>query len=587
MKHSTSASAAKAVVIALVSSASTTSTAAAAITGSSSDDNVVNLWASTGGGWRAMTSITAFANVFAQAGLLTNTASSFKALSTESGASWFSTQFFYSQPYYDATISSSPDELSDFILQWMDTYLTLTEGLGTVPQCEFLDKFNTTNVNILRDYCTVFTNYDGDWAQFVHDMLEDASKAYGDEGLVTRLASYDNRVSALSSTDLYVQTTLAANSRIPGTTDSNSSTAVYLGPSSSSNSQPQVFSAGIAVQYSVTDDKTLYYSTVSEQGIDLQTYTEAVSDSFNFPRGYKEFGVYPATDQTALIDVPGGASNTIGSFAVPFGGGDAEVGQIASASSAAIGQLSPLVPSTVNQYLSVQREQIKQNGTTKELLVYDSVVDQLYNMSILNDISVCSQWPNECDTVDGRFIDGYYTDSPTLALNIGQYQSRANGDLSKTLRVVVTNNNNYLYGPEPVLAYFNTSFNRDVAPGDFFWPSSPSVWCFPIGILSPQIFEETVEMGDIESVTEPISGMNVTTAVLTGTTIDNPAFKTKAGQKVEIMLISLNSFIPTDIIGTTEIEEYTQPLADMAKSIAGSQELVDRVTSFMQNGGGN
>jgi hypothetical protein len=551
---------------------------AATATTTAAKSDVVNRWASTGGGWRAMTSITAFANVFAQAGLLSNTSSAFTSVSTESGASWFSTQFFYSQPYYEATITSTPDELSDFILQWMNTYLNMTEALGTNPQCDILDQYNMTGLDIVRDYCNVFVYYNGDWAQFVNDMMEDASTAYGDSYLISRLASADNRVSALSSTDLYVQTSLTANSRIRGTSDS---TAVYLGPSSltSSSTNPQVYSAAIAVQYSVSDDETFYYSTVSEHGIDLEAYSQTVSNSFNFPNGYKEFGTFPATSQAALIDVPEGSTST-GSFVLPFGGGDAEVGQIAAASSAAIGQISPLTPSTLNQYLSVYQEQLQQNGTAKERLAFDTAVDKFYNNTLFDDISVCSQWPNKCGDVDGRFIDGYYTDSPTLALNIGQYQTREGGDLAKTLRVIVTNNNNYLYGPEPVLAYFNTSFNTNVSPGEFFWPS-PSVWCFPIGILSPQIFEETLEMSDIDAVTESISGLNVTTAVLNGTTIDNPAFKTKAGQKVEILFISLNSFIPTDIIGVTEIEEYIQPLADMAKSISENQELVDRVSSFM------
>lgn len=538
------------------------------------EDEFVNRWASSGGGWRAMTSVTAFANVFAQAGLITDSSSSFTAISTESGASWFSTQFFYSPEYFDAAINSSPDELSDFITEWMGSYLTLTESLGTNQQCDILAPFNGTGLETLKQYCDAFVYYDGDWAAFTSAMLQSASEAYGDDGLVSRTANSANRVRALSGTDLYVQTSLAANSRIRGI---DHSTAVYLGPASSQ----QILSAAIGVQYSVTSNGSLYYSTISDEGIELEAYTETISNSFNFPVGFSEFGAFPAPDQPTLINVPRGTTPS-GTFPVPFGGGDADVAQIAGASSAALGTTSPLNPSTLNQYLSVSQQKMKEQGGNKAVAAFNKAVDAFYNTTLFDGVSVCSQWPNDCGETDGRFLDGTYTDQPTMALNIGQYQTRENGDLSKTLRMIITENNYYSYGPEPVLAYFNTSFNSDVAPGDLLWPS-PEEWPFPIAVLSPQIFEETLEASDIEAVTQPITGINVTTAVLSGTTIDNPAFKTKAGQKVEILLISLNSNIPTDIIGEIQIEEYTPRLAQMAFDIVESEELVDRVAAFMSS----
>ena len=40
-----------------------------------------------------------------------------------------------------------------------------------------------------------------------------------------------------------------------------------------------------------------------------------------------------------------------------------------------------------------------------------AAVDALYNTPLFDDIAVCSQWPNPCGESDGRFVDGYVTDS--------------------------------------------------------------------------------------------------------------------------------------------------------------------------------
>jgi len=46
-------------------------------------------WASSGGGWRAMTSNMGFANAFAKAGLINETSCAFRGISANSGGAWF------------------------------------------------------------------------------------------------------------------------------------------------------------------------------------------------------------------------------------------------------------------------------------------------------------------------------------------------------------------------------------------------------------------------------------------------------------------------------------------------------------------
>ena len=164
-------------------------------------------------------------------------------------------------------------------------------------------------------------------------------------------------------------------------------------------------------------------------------------------------------------------------------------------------------------------------------------------------------------------------------MNIGQYQQQ-HTDLSETIKAVVTLTNNCEYGPETFLAYFNTTFNNGVEPGAFLWPVNHTS-AFNLPLQSPQIFDLELDQTSLESITQHVSGMNVTFAEIKGaTTLENPAFQTKAGQEVDILFIMLNSCIPTDIIGVTEIEEYKQPLADMVLDISSSQELVSAVNSF-------
>jgi hypothetical protein len=53
----------------------------------------------------------------------------------------------------------------------------------------------------------------------------------------------------------------------------------------------------------------------------------------------------------------------------------------------------------------------------------------------------------------------------------------------------------------------------------------------------------------LASKTQTIDGLTVTIALISTTIIENLVFKTKAEQKVKILLITLNSKVPTAVIG--------------------------------------
>jgi hypothetical protein len=84
-------------------------------------DTTILRWASAGGGWRSMAASMGIANIFAQAGLFGDESSSsqFTALSMQSGTAWFATQFFYSQPFYNATLLKN--SRSSWLIGWIST----------------------------------------------------------------------------------------------------------------------------------------------------------------------------------------------------------------------------------------------------------------------------------------------------------------------------------------------------------------------------------------------------------------------------------------------------------------------------------
>ena len=381
----------------------------------------------------------------------------------------------------------------------------------------------------------------------------------------------------MSQTDLYVQTSLVPSSRLRSK-ESFLDEVVFI----NSKDGLKIFSIPVCVQWSVSNEYALYFTNAPSDSFpaDAEVHKDSTPKDFSFS-DWERFFLFPAHKGKTQVSTPLTSSST-GDFRIPFDGGAPYLAQIAAASSAAAGYLSPVVPSTLAQAASVYRYSFKGLNKPEDLLAEKALhigLDLLYKTPLLDDLAVCSQWPNKCGERDGRFIDGYFTDSITAALNIGHYQTKQRGDLSKTIKLVMTDNNEPSFSPATFLAYFNSPVNQGVKPGEFLWPRNfTSTFLLPF--YSIQIFEQYLDMDLLESQTETLIGINVTTFQTTATTINNPAFNTIAGQKVEILLLRLNADISTVIIGPTDIELYKEPLAEMAEGIAGSSQLVDRVHEF-------
>jgi hypothetical protein len=529
----------------------------------------VLIWASNGGGWRSMAICMGFANIFAQAGLFTNTSSRFASISTNSGASWFNTQFFYSQEYFDRTLTKDPQELYDFVVEWMHSYRKLW-GHAQLRDCSFLD----------------VAVHEGLSVPHVFDcMLEQASTDYGDPGLTKRPASHDNRVPALSSTHMYIQIALiptARATRRPGLLSRYSLT--YLGPS---NMGEKVYAVNIPYQYAVKQNYTLWYAAVESGTLPIKTYNTDAPRGFRF-RDWEIFHLYPPGDDASIFTTKMPRFKTSGIQNEPFGG-NPKVNQVAISSTAVAAFLSGNAPSFFAQRFSIELNAIMTSSDSLLRKLMQRIwllkrTNLLYAAEDrISELAMCSQWPDKCGPNDAMLGDGGFSDGSGLAQHIGQHHTIDKGDKTKTLKVIKTFTY-FLTDKDPkFLSYFNTTFNQGVEPGDFIWifGTVEDQVVEPNPYRSMQIFEEYLDQETLSAIRIPIPGVNVSTARMVATTIDNPAAGVQAGQKVDMLLLFFYGSVPTQLFGTALIDKWKDLLGETARSIAASTELLGTIQDFL------
>ena len=172
-----------------------------------------------------------------------------------------------------------------------------------------------------------------------------------------------------------------------------------------------------------------------------------------------------------------------------------------------------------------------------------------------------------------------------LAGNIGRHHASLNATgLNQTLKVIVTLNNYYSDTNMRFLSYFATSFNQGVAPGDWIWPPNAAAagTLFTNPWRSLQIFADALDDAAFRAQCSPVGGnTNVTTAVLSATTLENRAFGVKAGQRVRLLVLQLNSGVPTRLFTARQVAESRAPLAALSRDILESAVLRQRIQDFV------
>ena len=511
-------------------------------------------------------------------------------------ASWYSTQLFYSKPFYDATVTSSPDDLRDFVDLWLDSYANLTArasaslaGSNITAICQDLPDVDEDN---LVSICELVIAYGGDWAAFIKDMLHETSVAFGDADFVTRAASAEGRIGPLRDVDLITQTGMTPTARV--VKERSADAYVYVGPTAES-----YYTTPIPAAYVVTsDDETpingWWIGPAGSELLVSNPMAPGNSPGFDFS-DWESFDLFPpndnATTTMSRTDAFGRPLSLVKPFQVPFStSGATSVVQAAATSSALLGSFSGLTPSVFAQSLSLARYRIENDpglSSVKKNLALRAldgpVSDQLYDSELVFGFSVCSQWPNPCGETDSHFLDGIATDTTALATTVGAYHASPKADLSKPMKVVLTNTNYEWESTgniQQILMHWSSPLNQDVDPGEFLWLEDYNRQ----PMQSTQIFSDFMHEEILNLALEEVDGTNFTTAILYGTTIDNPSFSVKAGQEVEVLLININTPIPTLITGPDFIETLKQPMGDMVVEIATNPVLLARVNAFLELG---
>ena len=508
-------------------------------------------------------------------------------------------------------MAESPEALYNFTEQWMGTYEAISDYVvGENEICDSTgDLGNSSVIEIFAELCELVFRYDGDWSTFVSSMLLAASVGYGDPTFLNRTASAANRVQPLQETDLYVMTALSPASKmrplekIPLKEDvikendpfdrrrtqligPPDDTIVYLGNIRSD----ELYTTVQGAVYVISDENEGFYYLSDDKTSDgLRLYKGQTPYKFNFG-DFEDFFLYQDIPGTVSTDNPilGGGKVLEGqTFRVPFDG-TARVSQIAAISSAVVATMSPASPITFAQAISKAWARVREDLGPITLIpgriLFNRAVDRIYEAPFLDSIAVCTQWPTPCNENDGYFLDGGVVENNALSATISQYQRQSTADdgtADMPLKVILTHTNREWiseYDLTQLLQYFDSPLNDGIEPGGHLSLAERTV-----PIRSPQLFSDFVDEELLNEMLDPIEGSNMTTVVMSLTTLDNQVYGIQEGLPVELMLINLNEDLTTFVAGPSIIANATAPHAEMVRKIAANEVLVQRVREFYES----
>ena len=344
-----------------------------------------------------------------------------------------------------------------------------------------------------------------------------------------------------------------------------------------------VYTVPLAYQFAVKDNYTFFYPAAEDSSLPLRTCVTKAPRRFSFS-DWEDYPTFPANDTDRVVQSTEQCEET-GFLSHPFGDKTPTVAQIALSSSAFRSETTSMSPLSFVQALSVRRYAIETSQDTllhrfQQKALLTSQARLLYALADKwLKLGFCNQWPNACGIHDTMLSDGGISDGISLGLHIGQYHSIDKGDKSKVLKVIISISNNWLDNDSKLLAYFKTTFNQGVEPGGFLWgPGFREALAAQINPWrSPQIFENYLDQETLLEMRTPIPNSPVSTVRMTATTIRNPAYHVQAGQTVDLLLL----FLTNSTIGINDSNKV--PLAELARGIAASDELLERVVDFVSN----
>jgi hypothetical protein len=145
------------------------------------------------------------------------------SISVSSAGSWIATQLFYSPHFFNKTaMAATPQDLSDFVVTYMESYAKVYN-----PIQDLFERGGKSSV------AQVLARHELSISLFFEIMLGIATNDYNDPGFPDRSASHENRVTGLSTTDLYLASALHPNTRLNNGFGLFQDSVTYIGPSDS------------------------------------------------------------------------------------------------------------------------------------------------------------------------------------------------------------------------------------------------------------------------------------------------------------------------------------------------------------------
>jgi hypothetical protein len=495
------------------------------------------LWTGTGGGWRAMVAQSAYAQVFFKLGILNNSPASkktpkIKLIDGSSGSSWFTTQFAFSQNYYNAVVRGTPASLGRFTQEWMDAYAT-TQAMAPADcgqyqdLCEKIAVFDPDLANAIE----VALYYNRSWPEVVYAMFNATSASvYNDPSMVSVKASSQNKLAALNGVDVCFHTSLLPNARAR---DAN--TITYLAEDYTNVSSS--FTVPLPRDYCVGDRNAGWYPDSFPGG---NVYNLNQNASFTHSSVVKGFPMFPPKASDGLYVTPEHDTDTNTAvvslspqqMSLPFGN-DPTALQISVASSSTVAYMSEELASFFSQYFSVTDYGIRQSSSLTEeqileiIAALDKLQNELWSTGLLANAATMSGWvdPNPITMPPALktnywFADGAFTDGPAAAQAIARYQ-KSYGRFNH-IKLIICNQNYWTNNNNNILDYFNYSGNEGKDPGEFLWPMGVGSGPQTNPQMSKQIFGGEMTADMLSGLMEPVNGTNLTMAVLpVFTTVDN------------------------------------------------------------------
>eukprot|EP00443_Scrippsiella_acuminata_P022136 CAMPEP_0115361746 /NCGR_PEP_ID=MMETSP0270-20121206/102357_1 /TAXON_ID=71861 /ORGANISM="Scrippsiella trochoidea, Strain CCMP3099" /LENGTH=746 /DNA_ID=CAMNT_0002784313 /DNA_START=11 /DNA_END=2252 /DNA_ORIENTATION=- len=515
-------------------------------------------WCTSGGGFRAMAAGMGFANAFNRAGLFDRP--DLAALGSNSGGSWFLTQFAYDADFHKNTLDPDPDVFSAFVMKkyeyWYEVVtkkprlnqtvlspilsaaircLTGEENLLSILLCPTALKWCQANpddcsglVDKLKAVKTAEA-YDYNWLKLV--------RAFYDPETAERPATEGGRP-VMPGPSLHFQITGMPQVFVKNASD-DQARAAAAGPSWPRASEAMFEPGEVGVDGSFIFNPALYpqapESTSAEDSIALLASKQA-------------------PDFSDIEDI-----------ALPS---DLNVATVGAMSGAAAGLAASglLISQGLQAVFGAAFWQVM---TMRIPLLHGTLNDVIEgNLSVgLDNLAICGHPQNAdglCEYPATRYWDGGFSDDMAAALTVGNLQMRYSS--GTPLKLILTDQNGASNGMKNLAPLFGSKDGP--RPGQFYKAS------FGMTRASPQVFDRNWdELSDWTNISSPDGEGDGPMQYLIEDvrTVDNPNFGVQANMTVRLLML----FTPSK---TDNLESTPEAYTDFAKycSAAAVSAVVEK-----------